>query len=277
MQLQKVRVNKSTTAAAFAFLELVFDSIVRNVRLQNGNANLGLLLSVMQTLVLLALFAFLIVGLGLRTFAIRGDFIVYILTGIMLFMMHTRAVSSIMNATSATSPLLLHTPMSTLIMIAGTALSGLYMQLLAFAVILIAVHILRGGLEFYDPGAMILPFFMAWASGIAVGMLFMGLRPFAPKFVPMLSTLYRRAQMITSGKMMPANYMSAGMVEWFDWNPLFHSIDQIRGAAFVNYVPRNSNIEYPIKFTIVALCIALMVEFWLRKNMSASWGKRSML
>ena len=277
MQLQKVRVNKSTPAAGFAFLELLFHSVVRDVRVQNGNANLGILLSILQTLVLLAIFAFVIVGLGLRTFAIRGDFIVYILTGIMLFLMHTRAVSSIMNSSSATAPMLLHSPMNTLLLISGAALSGLYTQLLAFVIILTVVHIVRGGLEFYDPAAMLLPFFMAWASGIGVGMLFLGLRPFAPKFIPMLSMLYRRAQMVTSGKMMPANYMSAGMVEWFDWNPLFHAIDQIRGAAFVNYFPRNSNIGYPIKFTIVAICIALMIDFWLRKNMSSSWGKRSIL
>lgn len=277
MQIQKVRVNKSTISAAFAFLELLFFSVIREVRIANGNANLGLLLAIMQILILVAIFAFLIVGLGLKSFAIRGDFIIFLLTGIMLFMMHTRAVASIMGSSSPTAPMLQHAPMSTLIMIASAALSGLFIQILAFTAVLTVVHILRGGLEFYDPGAMILPFFLSWASGIAVGMIFLGLSPFAPKFVPMLSTFYRRAQMITSGKMIPANYMSAGMVEWFDWNPLFHVIDQIRGAAFVNYVPRNSNIEYPIIFTIVLICIALMIDFWLRKNMSESWGKRSIL
>lgn len=231
----------------------------------------------MQTLLLLAIFSFFIVGLGLRTFAIRGDFIIYILTGIMLFMMHTRAVLMIMKASSPTASMLLHAPMSTLMMIGGAALSSLYIQLLAFTVILFVIHVIRGGLEFYDPGAMLLPFFLAWSSGIGVGLLFQGVRPFAPKFIPILSMMYRRAQMITSGKMLPANYMTAGMVDWFQWNPLFHSIDQIRGAAFVNYVPRNTNIGYPIKFTIVAVCIALMIDFWLRKNMSASWGKRSKL
>lgn len=89
--------------------------------------------------------------------------------------------------------------------------------------------------------------------------------------------MYRRLNMITSGKMLPVNYMSAGMVAWFDWNPLFHTIDQGRGAAFVNYFPDDTNMEYPVYLSLTLIMIAMMVEFWLRKNMSQSWGKRSML
>jgi ABC-type polysaccharide/polyol phosphate export permease len=93
----------------------------------------------------------------------------------------------------------------------------------------------------------------------------------------MVAMMYRRLNIITSGKMLPVNYMSAGMVAWFDWNPLFHTIDQARGAAFVNYFPRDTNMEYPVYLSLTLIMIAMMVEFWLRKNMSQSWGKRSML
>jgi len=101
----------------------------------------------------------------------------------------------------------------------------------------------------------------------------MNLKPLAPKAVGMVAMIYKRANMITSGKMIPANMMSTKMVAFFDWNPIFHTIDQARGAAFVNYLPRNSNMDYTLWFVAITLILGLMGERWMSKNMSASWGK----
>lgn len=273
----KTRVNKSLLAASSAFMELLFHSIVRDTRKSSGNATLGLLLVMLQSMIMLAIFFLLFTVLGMRSVAIRGDFVIFLLTGIFLFLTHNKAVASAMGAVAPVGGLTLHAPINTLLNILSSVLSGLYLQVLGFSLILLVVHILRGGLEFYDPVGLIFPFFMAWASGIAIGLMFGVLKPFAPKFIPMIAMMYRRANMITSGKMLPANYMSATMITWFDWNPLFHTIDQARGAAFVNYFPRHTNMEYPVYLSLALITVAMMIEFWLRKNMSESWGKRSML
>ncbi len=258
-------------------MELLFHSIVRSARKSSGNATLGLGISILQSLLMLAIFFALFTVLGMRSTAIRGDFVVFLLTGIFLFLTHNKAVKSAMGAVSPLGGLTLHTPINTLLSIMAAVLSGLYLQILGFSLILLVVHILRGGLEFYNPAGLLFPFFMAWASGIAIGLMFGVLTPFAPKFIPMVAMLYRRANMITSGKMLPANYMTASMITWFDWNPLFHSIDQARGHAFVNYFPHHTNMEYPVYLSLSLVMVAMMIEFWLRKNMSQSWGKRSKL
>ena len=273
----KTRVNRTLFGATMSFMELLFHSIVRSARKSSGNATLGLGISILQSLIMLAIFFVLFTVLGLRSVAIRGDFVIFLLTGIFLFLTHNKAVSSAMGAVSPLGGLTLHTPINTLLNIMASVLSGLYLQILGFAIILLVVHILRGGLDFYNPAGLIFPFFMAWASGIAIGLMFGVLTPFAPKFMPIVSMLYRRVNMITSGKMLPANYMSASMITWFDWNPLFHSIDQARGHAFVNYFPRHTNMEYPVYLSLSLVMVAMMIEFWLRKNMSQSWGKRSKL
>ncbi len=72
-----------------------------------------------------------------------------------------------------------------------------------------------------------------------------------------------------------ANTLPSSMLAMFDWNPLFHCIDQARGFAFVNYFPHNSNISYPLKVTVVLLMIGLMGEFIARKRMSLSWSART--
>ncbi len=273
----RTRVNRTLFGASMSFMELLFHSIVRSARKSSGNATLGLGISILQSLIMLAIFFALFTVIGMRTAAIRGDFVIFLLTGIFLFLTHNKAVSSAMGAVTPVGGLTLHTPISSLLNVLASVLSGLYLQVLGFAIILLVVHILRGGLEFYNPAGLIFPFFMAWASGIAIGLMFGVLSPFAPKFIPMVALMYRRANMITSGKMLPANYMSAAMITWFDWNPLFHTIDQARGHAFVNYFPHHTNMGYPVYLSLTLVMIAMMIEFWLRKNMSQSWGKRSKL
>ena len=66
--------------------------------------------------------------------------------------------------------------------------------------------------------------------------------------------------------------MPTYMLNLFDWNPLFHLIDQNRGFVFINYTPHNSNLAYPFYFTLTMLMIGLMAEFVTRNALSLSWN-----
>lgn len=77
--------------------------------------------------------------------------------------------------------------------------------------------------------------------------------------------------MIASGKMFVANTLPPSILVTFDWNPLFHTIDQARGYTFINYFPNNSSPSYPFYVTIACLMLGLMGEFYTRKHASVSW------
>ena len=77
--------------------------------------------------------------------------------------------------------------------------------------------------------------------------------------------------MLASGKMFVANAMTYTMVAMFDWNPLFHIIDQARGYTFINYSPFKTSLEYPIYVTIALLMLGLMGEYYTRRRVSVSW------
>ena len=78
--------------------------------------------------------------------------------------------------------------------------------------------------------------------------------------------------MFASGKMFVANTLPASMVAMFDWNPLFHIIDQGRGFLFINYTPLKSSLTYPIIVSVVLLVIGLLGESYTRKRVSLSWS-----
>ena len=56
------------------------------------------------------------------------------------------------------------------------------------------------------------------------------------------------------------------MLAMFDWNPLFHCVDQARGVMFINYSPIHSNLSYPLKVALVAIILGLMLRVFHPKT-----------
>ena len=261
--------SKSMFLGALEFLDLIYHSVVREVRTQSGNATFGVLKEVGNIAVFLGIFYMISVFMG-RGAAIRGSLVMFLLTGIILFVTHTKAIASVKGASNATSAIMMHTPMTVILSIIAKAFAGLYLQFVAVMIIVTIMWIFGADISVHNPAGLILPVFFAWASGIAVGMILMTIAPAFPFFVKTFSPVYQRAQMFTSGKFIPAAYMPAAMVGWFTWNPLFHTIDQARVATFINYNSDVSSISYPIWFTLIGLLFGLMGEFWARKTLSKS-------
>lgn len=267
-------VRKTQARTAFGLLELIFHASVRNVRKTHGNAIIGLLLNMTQTILLVAVFFFMFDVLGLRRNAIRGDFLLYIMSGVFMFFTHTKAMGAVVGSEGPTSPMMKHAPMNTVIAISAAALSALYIQVLSAAVVLYIYHAAFVPITIYDWTGTIGMLLLSWASGVAIGMVFLGAKPWAPEAVGLVAQIYQRANMIASGKMFVANTLPGYMLAMFDWNPLFHTIDQARGFIFINYNPHYSSISYAVKVTLVCLMIGLMGEFFTRRRASLSWTAR---
>ncbi|SFJ60401.1 ABC transporter permease [Celeribacter neptunius] len=261
-------------SAAFQILRLIFVNTVRHVRKSNGNPLIGLIVNISQAMVLVVVFTFMYSILGVRGTAIRGNFILYIMSGIFLFLTHNKALGAVAGAEGASSPMMQHAPMNTAIAIASAALSSLYIQVLSVTVILVGYSLGWGGVTFQNMVGAFGMLLLAWASGASIGMVVLAAKPWAPGFVGIIQQLYMRANMFTSGKMFVANQTPGYMLAMFSWNPLFHTIDQARGFTFVNYNPHNSSITYPVYFTLTFITIGLLAEFFTRKRISLSWGAR---
>ncbi len=267
----QARRTQSTFSLALNMLELTFHAASRKVRQSHHNAVMAIVLSVVQSMLFIAAFYVMFTVLGQRGAAIRGDFMLYLLTGIFAYLTHIKAVQAIMGTESSTSPMMQHAPMNTLVAILSSALSTLYTQTVSLLVLLLVLHTVIAPLTFYYwPGGLMM-FLMAWASGCVVGLVLMALKPWMPDVVNIMQLVYVRANMIASGKMFVANMMPSALIGYFDWNPLFHIIDQARGFTFVNYYPHHSNWEYPVYATLVLLVIGFMGEAYTRKYASASW------
>ncbi|MEM6729099.1 MAG: ABC transporter permease [Pseudomonadota bacterium] len=271
-QQDRIRTRGS---AAVNIIELVYHSTVRAVRKNDGNALIGLIMNMMQAAIFVTTFYVMFTLLGLKGMAIRGDFLLFIMSGIFLFLTHTKTMSAVVGSEGPASPMMQHAPMNTIIAILGAAFSQLYLQTLTMLVMLTGYSAIVERVVIDKPFAAFGMFLLAWFTGAAVGLFFLGLKPWAPRVIGMISAIYGRANMIASGKMFVANQLPPMMLALFDWNPLFHAIDQARGFAFINYTPRNSSIDYPIYVALTLIMVGLMIEFYTRKHASESWGARA--
>ena len=266
------QVRKTTTRTLFGMTELIYHSIVRDVRKTHRNAVVGLLMNMTQTVVFVLTFYAMFLFLGMRGAAIRGDFLLYIMSGIFLFMCHTKAVGAVVGSEGPASAMMQHAPMNTMISISAAAISSLYLQLLSLFFVLFIYHVAFTPVVINQPIGAMAMLLAAWLSGVGVGMIFLAMKPWAPDAVKVLVSIYSRASMIASGKMFVANTLPSSMLVLFDWNPLFHTIDQARGFIFLNYNPHFSSPSYPFYVAIGLVMIGMMGEFYTRKSASISWG-----
>ncbi|RED18499.1 ABC transporter permease [Pontivivens insulae] len=244
-------------------MDTLYISIIREFRGATGGKITGFIFKFMRPVFLLGAFYVIYEIVG-RLPVIRGDFMLYLLTGIFLYLAHIQAVKQIKGMGHNQAGMMFYAKTSTLVNIMSTAINEAYILAISIILILLVIFLYRGELDIYNPPGLLAPLALAWASGLAVGLLFMAFTPFAPGIIPGLYNVYRRLQMITSGKMFVANSLPLATLPFFSWNPLFHTIDQARGETFVNYTPMRTNIEYPLQFTVVAITLALIVEFALR-------------
>jgi ABC-type polysaccharide/polyol phosphate export permease len=268
----QVQTKASTGRTALSMIELIYHSIVRDLRKDHSNALMGLAMNMLQTVIFVLTFFAMFAMLGMRGAAIRGDFLLYIMSGIFMFMTHTKAVGAVVGSEGPASPMMQHAPMNTFVAISAAALSSLYIQTLSLVVILFIYHVAVTPVVIDDPIGALGMHMTAWFTGVGVGTIFLAVKPWSPDFTRIATSVYSRVNMIASGKMFVANSLPSSMLVLFDWNPLFHIVDQTRGYVFLHYNPHFTSSSYPVIIGIGLIMIGMMGEFYTRKNASISWS-----
>ncbi|WP_132463184.1 ABC transporter permease [Rhodovulum marinum] len=267
--------SRSTTMGGLRLLLLIYHGSVRHVRRSHRNALVGLVMNILQTVIFVAAFYLMFTLIpGMRGSAIRGDFLLYLMSGIFLFLTFNKTMGAVIASEGPASPMMQHAPMNTIVAIGSAAFGTLYIQILSMLVVGFVYHTAFTPITIHDPADAFAMVMLSWFSGLSIGMVFLAMKPWAPGFVGLVSTIFQRMNMIASGKMFVANMLPGYMLALFDWNPLFHCIDQARGFTFINYNPHFTSIEYPLYISIALIMVGLMGEFYTRKFASASWYAR---
>lgn len=203
--------------------------------------------------------------LGLFRPAIRGDIVIFLLTGIYLFQLasRTRGAAELTGG----GALLWHQPVQPALVAWSGALSALYITGASMALILTAAGLWRGLPGAADPAGLVAPLLLAWLFGVGSGMVMSGVARYTGG-AGLMGMAWQRAMFLTSGIFFLAGTIPGWLRPWFDWNPLFHIIDAMRMAAFVNYSGGDTSLSY------AAACVAglLLVGHALERRVRADFS-----
>ena len=262
----------SLMRGAATILGLIFHNTVRSVRRGHRDALMAILTNMLQMIVMIAIFFVLMDMLGGRRIAVRGDFLLYVMSGIFVFMTHVKAMGAVAGAEGPVSPMMQHLPMTPLVSIVSAALGSLYVQVLSMSVLLSIYHLTWTPISIANPFGAAMMLVLAWFSGCCFGLVFGAVKPWFPTATGMVQMVYQRIQMFASGKMFLANSLPTKMFALFAWNPLFHIIDQGRGYVFENYNPMRTSLEYPIIVSLIAATIGIIGLNYTNRFVSLSWS-----
>lgn len=270
----RIERKRSNWAIAWGMMELIFHAAVRNVRKTHGNAVIGLLMAIVQSSIMVGVMVFMMEVLGMRGMAVRGDFVLYMMTGVFSFMAYTQTLGAVAASDGPTSAMMKHSPMNPLVAVSAAALSTLYLQTLSACTILFLYHTLWTPITIHQPQYVAGMFIVSWLAGIGTGMIFKAATPWQPELVGTLTKIYSRLNMLFSGKMLLANATPGHILALYSWNPLFHTIDQTRGFTFENYHPHYSSVTYPIYVALALFMLGIIGEHYSNRHISLSWGAR---
>ena len=174
---QPIHTRRSTLFVVLTLLELIYHSIVRSVRKGHNNALLAIATNILQAMIFVMAFYVMFSVLGLRGAALRGDFLIYIMSGIFLYMTHSKALGAVVGSEGPASPMMQHAPMNTIISICSAALGALYVQVLSLGVILFVYHVAFTPLEIEQPMMAFFMLILAWFTGAALGLVLLAIKP----------------------------------------------------------------------------------------------------
>lgn len=241
------------------FLSVLYHATVRDIRSAHANAFIAIGSEIAQALVLVILIVLFLNALNTGQLMVRGNAMLSVLTGVFLFLVHGRTFGRVVGSAVAAGRMVRQRSTPPILLYLSAALASLYIQILALMVMLLATHALFEPVTIDAPPQAAVAMGLAWFSGLGAGVLAVSLRPYAPKLLQIAAGFYSRSNMFFSGKMVLASGLSSTVLQFFLWNPLFHTIDQARGAVFINYTATVTNLFYPFGVGAACLLLGLMI------------------
>ena len=253
----------------FAFL--IWALTVRSLREASGGAMLGVMKGVMMAAAFCIAFYILMNFFGLAGLTVRGDMMVFILIGVGYFFMMKFTMMAAMQAMQRSWGMAQHPHLSPVIFVYADCLGILYNWTIAIMVIFLANGLIKGEFSIQEPIMFFPTFFLCWLIGVGVGMV-IGFMLFYFSWFIMVKRILFKLMFFTSGKFTNANLIPGDLLPVFLWNPLFHLIDQMRDAAFVNYTAHHTNMIYPAIVSFLFIWIGHVLHDYMLRNRNVMTG-----
>lgn len=235
---------------------VVFALFLRELKTRFGAYKFGyvwLLLEPMAHVIVLSLIFSYMRGSG----ASGIDFPVFIVTGIVPFLMFKNIALRVMDGVDANRALFSYRQIKPMDTFVARALLDSFLAAVIFTLILLGMAWVGLDVPFRDPFVVVLLMAILVLMGLGLGMIFC----VATHYLPEAKTFIRIAFLplyLLSGVIFPIALVPAEFLPYLLWNPLLHAIELIRGSFFKQYhVFPDISPLFVVMTTLVMLFIGL--------------------
>ena len=239
--------------------------ILREIKTRFGREQIGYIWAVIEPMLYVSIF-FVLYKLTGRSNASGMPITLFLLTGAMPFVIFRNTLQRSMVAIQSNRPLLTFPQVTPLHLVIARALLEMATTTVAFILLVIAIASATGPVRIEDPLGVLLPFLLMGLFGFGAGAAFGALLPLFPSIGQIVPTVLLRPLFFMSGlfftaEMLPEHLRNIAIV-----NPLLQMTGMIRSAFFYEYDSAYTDISYVLLFTLVVLCVGMMMQRALRKR-----------
>lgn len=237
---------------------------LRETRSRYGNSKLGFFWALFEPFAHIAVFMLIFTFSG-RAAPIGDSIGIFILTGILPWLIYSNIVSRIMMGVSANKPLLGYPQ----VMPIDISISRIILEVATLFVVMIfflAVGLYMGVTIKIDSFLTIMSVVgLLILLGTGIGLINSALMHYFPSYGNLYSAL-SRPMYFMSGVFFTANFLSPRVYELIDFNPLLHLIEWFRTGFYASFDSRLYDAEYTVSVTLVIFSLGLLAEKVTRKR-----------
>lgn len=215
----------------------------------------------MPVLMVLIMVGVRVVMLGKAELTIAGaEFIPWLIIGLLTFQVFRQTTMRSLNAVSQNRLLFSYRQLKPVDPVLVRCFIEFNLNSFVLLLFIGASLLLPFTLVPFDPITGMLAWIMMWWIGVGLGLSMSALSVLMPelkKIVPMLMM----PLFLTSGVIIPLNFLPAKFLQWLLWNPLVHAIELSRQSVFAGYQPiAGVNWFYPWVWALALVSLGLLLH-----------------
>lgn len=258
-------VSRTSDSVRLALLEhsrVIHAIMLRDIKTRMGGSYFGFALSLMIPLVHIGALLAIYVLIGRRA-PIGTDVTVYLATAMLPFVVWSYTYQKIIHCFPQNMPLMALPIVSLIDIFVARSIVELLES--AIIIVVVASFISAAGHELFvrDPVAMLYTFLMAYALGVATGLI-MGIFGMLAPFMRIIGFVFIPIYWITAGAVAIPDALPEQLRLALFFFPLSHVVDFGRTAFYSSYISSYANLTYVHALIIGNLTLGLVLERYLQ-------------
>jgi capsular polysaccharide transport system permease protein len=239
--------------------------ILREMKTRFGRAQLGYIWALIEPTLFVLIF-FALYTLRGKTAVSGMPIALFLLTGVIPFVMFRDTMNRSMSAIQSNRSLLTFPQVTPIDLVLGRALLEIATTVVVFVLLIVIFAAIGGPVKIADPLGVFVWLAVLGFLGFGAGAAFGALAPLFPSVQQLVPGIIIRPLFWVSGLFFTADMIPEEIREYALLNPLLNLTELVRAAFFRGFESPDADVSYVVLFTLVVVFLGLAIQRALLKR-----------